>query len=88
MFNGAGTGHPGIGAARTLDDIMRACMLQIETIQRIVGWIILMASREICRTAGEPEDYEHVPDRILPTCDRPVILHWLGEMSGPQLRGY
>ena len=88
VFNGAVTGHLGIGAARTLDDIMRAYMLQIEAIRRIVGRFTLMVSREICRIAGGPEDYEHVHDRILPASDRPVILHWLGEMFDPQLRGY
>ena len=88
VFNGAGTDHLETGAARTLDDVVRAYMLQIEAIQKIGGRIILMASRELCRIAGGPEDYEHVHDRVLSACERPVILHWLGEMFDPQLRGY
>ena len=88
VFNGAWTDHLETGAARTLDDIVRAYLLQIEAIQGIGGRVILMASRELCRIAGGPEDYEHVHDRVLSACDRPVILHWLGEMFDPQLRGY
>ena len=88
VFNGAGTDHLEAGAARTLDDVVRAYMLQIEAIQGIGGRIILMASRELCRIARGPEDYEHVHGRVLSACDRPVILHWLGDMFDPQLKGY
>ena len=33
-------------------------------------------------------DYETVYRTVLPCCDQPVILHWLGDMFDPLLRGY
>ena len=47
-----------------------------------------MASRALVRVAKGPADYVQVYDRVLAACDKPVILHWLGEMFDPALAGY
>ena len=52
------------------------------------GRVILMASRALARVARGPEDYATVYRRVLIEADRPTILHWLGEMFDPALRGY
>src|SRR5436190_13155548 len=47
-----------------------------------------MASRALARVAKGPADYERVYDRVLSQARQPVILHWLGDMFDPALRGY
>jgi hypothetical protein len=50
--------------------------------------VILMASRALAAAARGTGDYHNVYDRLLSQVDRPVILHWLGEMFDPELKGY
>ena len=52
------------------------------------GRVIMMASRALARVAREPEDYAAVYRRVLVEADHPVIMHWLGEMFDPALKGY
>jgi hypothetical protein len=47
-----------------------------------------MASRALARVARGPADYERVYDRVLRQARQPVILHWLGDMFDPALKGY
>src|ERR1044071_1352865 len=47
-----------------------------------------MGSRELAAIARGPDDYHEVYSQVLDQADRPVILHWLGEMFDPQLAGY
>jgi hypothetical protein len=47
-----------------------------------------MASRALARVATSPDDYLTVYRDALAVCDRPAILHWLGEMFDPALKGY
>jgi hypothetical protein len=83
---GAGTDHaPDAGS---LDAIIAAYLEQVETVRAAGAGVILMASRQLARVARGPEDYHTVYGRLLGQADRPVILHWLGEMFDPQLAGY
>ncbi|MEO3869095.1 dihydrodipicolinate synthase family protein [Nonomuraea sp. B12E4] len=83
---GAGTDHaPG---AADLDTITAAYAEQIETVQATGAGVIVMASRQLARTAAGPADYHRVYGKLFGLADRPVILHWLGEMFDPQLAGY
>jgi len=68
--------------------VVRAYAEQIEAIQALGGRVIVMASRALVRVAGSPRDYAAVYRRVLGLCDKPVILHWLGDMFDPALRGY
>lgn len=88
VANGCGTDHLDPGDARSTDDVIRAYLEQVDAIQKLDARIILMASRALTRVASGPADYLHVYDRVLQVCDRPVILHWLGEMFDPHLAGY
>jgi hypothetical protein len=88
VASGAGTDQLKVEDARTLDDVKRAYLEQIEAIQKCDSRIILMASRALAKVARGPEDYIAVYDEVLSHCDHPVILHWLGAMFDPELEGY
>lgn len=88
VANGCGTDHLDPAHARSLDDVIRAYMEQVDAIQALDARIILMASRALARVAKGPADYLRVYDTVLAACDKPVILHWLGPMFDPQLAGY
>ncbi len=88
IFTGVGTDQLAPSDAGSLDDVVRAYGEQIEAVQRLGGRMILMASRALARVARSPADYAQVYARVLKMADRPVILHWLGEMFDPALGGY
>ncbi|GAC1337705.1 MAG: dihydrodipicolinate synthase family protein [Acetobacteraceae bacterium] len=83
---GAGTDHLEPGAK--LDQVIAAYAMQCEAIEHLGGRIILMASRALAACARGPDDYRRVYDRVLRGVTHPVILHWLGDMFDPALRGY
>jgi Protein of unknown function (DUF993) len=88
VASGCGTDHLATGDARDLDDVIRAYLEQLHAIQKLGGRIILMASRALVKVAKTPDDYIKVYSRVLAEADHPVILHWLGEMFDPALKGY
>lgn len=83
---GAGTDHR--PQAATLDEIVAAYLEQLAVVRAAGAGVIVMASRQLARTAASPKEYARVYREILTATDRPVILHWLGEMFDPQLAGY
>lgn len=85
---GAGTDHVSADDVSTIDDIIDAYEMQCAAIEDAGGRVILMASRALAAVAAGPQDYARVYDRILPQLRQPAILHWLGEMFDPALRGY
>ena len=85
---GAGTDQLEPGSARDLPEIVSAYQEQCAEIEAAGGQVILMASRELARIARGPDDYARVYDEVLGSLDRPAILHWLGDMFDPALRGY
>ena len=85
---GCGTDHLAPEAVRSVDDVIRAYEEQMEAIEALGGRLIVMASRALARVATGPGDYERVYDRVLRQARQPVILHWLGEMFDPALKGY
>jgi hypothetical protein len=88
VASGAGTDHLAVTSGVTLDDVIAAYEEQCEAVEAMGGRIILMASRALAACATSPEDYALVYDRILSQVSQPVIIHWLGEMFDPALRGY
>ena len=88
LASGAGTDHLPPGAARGLDDVVAAYEQQVGFIEGLGGKAIVMASRALAAIAKGPEDYLHVYDRILSQASGKVILHWLGAMFDPALKGY
>jgi Protein of unknown function (DUF993) len=88
IFSGVGTDHLSPEDAHKLDDVVGAYGEQIEAVQRVGGRIILMASRALSRVATNADDYRYVYNKAIAMADKPVILHWLGEMFDPELKGY
>lgn len=84
----AGTGTDHARDARDLDAVTAAYMEQFAAVRGAGAGAVLMASRELARVARGPDDYHKVYSAVLSQADRPVILHWLGEMFDPQLAGY
>jgi hypothetical protein len=88
LASGCGTDHLAPEAARSIDDVIRAYEEQMAAIEKLGGRLIVMASRALARVARSPADYERVYDRVLSQVREPVILHWLGDMFDPALKGY
>ncbi|TQK31627.1 uncharacterized protein DUF993 [Arthrobacter sp. SLBN-53] len=76
------------GGATGLAVVTDAYREQIDVVRNAGAEVILMASRALARVAQSPADYLSVYGTLLAQVDRPVILHWLGEMFDPALRGY
>jgi hypothetical protein len=88
LASGCGTDHLALDAVRTVDEVIRGYEEQMEAIEKLGGKLIVMASRALARVATSPADYERVYDRILSQARQPVVLHWLGDMFDPALKGY
>jgi hypothetical protein len=88
IFSGCGTDQLPAVDAKNLDDVVTAYLEQLHAIQKLGGRIILMASRALVKVAKSPDDYVKVYSRVLAEADHPVVLHWLGEMFDPALKGY
>src|SRR5690606_13369822 len=72
----------------TLEEVQAAYEEQCEFVENHGGQIILMASRALAACAKNPDDYARVYGKILSQVSKPVILHWLGDMFDPALKGY
>jgi hypothetical protein len=88
LASGAGTDQLAPGASVTLDDVIAAYEEQFGFIEGQGGRAIMMASRALASCARSADDYERVYDRILSQASNRVILHWLGDMFDPALKGY
>ncbi|MBV1855702.1 dihydrodipicolinate synthase family protein [Catellatospora sp. NEAU-YM18] len=84
---GAGTDQLTPGT-HSLAEIEAAYAEQLEVVQEAGARVILMASRALAAAAQGPADYHAVYGKLLAQADRPVILHWLGDMFDPALAGY
>jgi hypothetical protein len=88
LVAGAQTDHLAAGTTVTVDRIRASYLEQCEAIEATGARVVLMASRELCRVSKGPEDYAKVYGPVLCQLREPAILHWLGEMFDPELRGY
>ena len=85
---GAQTDHLATGSARDLRDIEAAYEEQCEFVEAQGGQVVMMASRELARIARGPDDYARVYGHVLSQLGQPALIHWLGEVFDPALRGY
>jgi len=85
---GAGTDHLVPTPLMTLEQVEAGYEEQCAFVEGHGGQVILMASRALAACAKGPEDYERVYGKVLSQVSKPVILHWLGDMFDPALRGY
>jgi hypothetical protein len=88
VFSGVNTDQLALSSAPTIDDVIRAYEEQIAAVEAVGGRIVLMSSRALTATATSPDDYARVYGRILAQVREPVIVHWLGDMFDPALKGY
>ena len=88
VFCGIGTDHLDLRKNIKIVDIIDAYLFQLDAIQSIGGRAVIMASRAMTRINCKAKDYIEIYKKILSHCDQPVIIHWLGEMFDPQLKGY
>jgi uncharacterized protein DUF993 len=85
---GAGTDQLPPSNLVSLAEIEDAYLEQCEWIEKCGGRIVMMASRALASIATSDADYQSVYSRVLSQVSHPVILHWLGDMFDPALRGY
>ncbi|CAN5550554.1 dihydrodipicolinate synthase family protein [soil metagenome] len=74
--------------SRGLSVIADAYREQIAVVREAGAQVIVMASRALAAVADSPSDYLTVYGELLAESEQPVILHWLGDMFDPALRGY
>ncbi|MFK0190823.1 dihydrodipicolinate synthase family protein [Kitasatospora sp. NPDC090308] len=84
---GAGTDQLN-GTDVPLTAVLAAYEEQLAVVEEAGAQPILMASRALAASARGPEDYLEVYGRLVEQSQRPVVLHWLGEMFDPALAGY
>lgn len=85
---GAGTDHIALADLRDADAILAAYETQAAAIEAAGGQLILMASRVFTAIGATKEIYSKVYRRLIEQAREPVILHWLGDMFDPALKGY
>ncbi|MDE2300552.1 MAG: dihydrodipicolinate synthase family protein [Burkholderiales bacterium] len=85
---GVGTDQLEAGPEVSSAQVEAAYREQLEVVEAEGGRVILMASRALARCARNADDYLALYGRLLADASRPVVLHWLGEMFDPALRGY
>ncbi|MDR7094251.1 dihydrodipicolinate synthase family protein [Hydrogenophaga laconesensis] len=88
LASGCGTDHLAPEDVTSVDEVIAGYEEQMAAIEKLGGKLIVMASRALARVAKSPADYERVYDRILSQAQQPVVLHWLGDMFDPALKGY
>ncbi|MES2841516.1 MAG: dihydrodipicolinate synthase family protein [Pseudomonadota bacterium] len=88
VASGCGTDHLVLENVKSVDEVIAGYEEQMAAIEKLGGKLIVMASRALARVAKSPADYERVYDRILSQAKQPVVLHWLGDMFDPALKGY
>lgn len=85
---GAGTDQFAAEGLGTEDALVAAYSEQMEAIEAAGGQVIIMASRAMTANGGGPDFYARVYGRLIQQAADPVILHWLGDMFDPKLKGY
>jgi len=85
---GAGTDHLPLSELRNAAAITAAYEMQAAAIEKAGGQLILMASRAFPAISAPPDTYAAVYRRLIDGAREPVILHWLGDMFDPALKGY
>lgn len=85
---GAGTDQIAPEALDSEAAIIAAYSEQMEAIEAAGGQVIIMASRAMTALGGGPDVYARVYGTLIEQAANPVILHWLGDMFDPALKGY
>lgn len=85
---GAGTDQFALPDLASPGAIIAAYSEQMEAVEAAGGQCILMASRALPALKADAQTYLDVYHSLIRQAERPVILHWLGDMFDPALAGY
>jgi hypothetical protein len=88
VASGAGTDHMPLAELQNADAIVAAYETQMAAIEATGSQVIIMASRAFPAIGASKEVYRNVYRRLIDQAREPVILHWLGDMFDPALKGY
>ncbi|MFD9854610.1 dihydrodipicolinate synthase family protein [[Kitasatospora] papulosa] len=83
-----GVGTDQLTGPATLPEVRAAYEEQLALVEESEAQAILMASRALAAAANGPEDYLETYAHLLRQATEPVVLHWLGPMFDPALKGY
>lgn len=86
LYCGASTDH--LPPHASIAQVIGAYEAQCESIEKLGGRIVLLASRALAACARGANDYNWVYGRVLAQTRAPVLLHWPGEMFDPALATY
>ncbi|MEM9382890.1 MAG: DUF993 family protein [Planctomycetota bacterium] len=93
---GLGLANGMIGAASTdhleriegLDDLTRGLIEQVEIVRSLGGVPILLPQPWLTENGATEDDYVRVYADVVDASEGEVLLHWLGEVFHPAMRGY
>jgi hypothetical protein len=85
---GAVTDHKPLTDLRDAAAILAAYREQMDAIEAAEGQVIIMASRAFPAIGAGRGVYHAVYRKLIDSAAAPVILHWLGDMFDPALKGY
>lgn len=83
---GAGVDH--LERVEDEDQLVAGVLHQVQMIQQAGGIAILLPLLWLPEHDGSEADYLRVYRRIIEGAEGPLLVHWLGEMFLPALRGY
>ncbi|MGB3437678.1 MAG: dihydrodipicolinate synthase family protein [Actinophytocola sp.] len=84
----AGVATDQLDGPATVPQVLDAYREQLADVLETGAVPVLMCSRHLAAAAKGPDDYVSVYSALLSEVDDPVLLHWLGPMFDPALRGY
>lgn len=84
---GAGTDQL-TSTTSTVTQITEAYLEQLEFVQDQGSGAVIRASHALVAAARSEDDYLSVYRDVLTRAERPAIVHWLGPLFDPTLRGY
>jgi hypothetical protein len=85
---GAGTDQLDTSQPLSLAAVVEAYLEQLSFIEDNGGAAIIRASHQLVSVASSEQDYLSAYSQVLESAKRPVIVHWLGTVFDPSLRGY
>ena len=86
LYCSASTDH--LPPNATIAQVIGAYEAQCESIEKLGGRIVLLASRALAACARGPDDFKWAYGRVLAQARSPILLHWPSELFDPALATY
>jgi len=74
--------------AFSTEEVEEAYLAQCEFVESLGGQVVIMPSVQLRRAARSADDYRRVYSNVISQLERPCVIHWLGDVFDPMLRGY